>query len=348
MRQKMKNKKIIILNDTSSEPHHGCWLVMENIRKLAIKNGMEIIFTCPSGLDWKKNKDILDNIHKCDLVLVNGEGTLHHAQPVARDLITIGKYVKQNFNIPVVLMNSTYQDNGDEFAEYAKYFDLIFVRETLSQDDLINYGIASRVVPDMTFYTKFNLLKKAHKNLIGVTDSLNANESMELLELALNLKYEYLPILSFPKIKKNIRGVLSFSRFLFFRKIKGILLWTGFKFSHKITKMFYYSLSYEDYINKIADLDFLIVARYHTLCFSLKTLTPFFSLELNSFKMKGLLQDVGISKSRIVTLRNLDELSLKEFNQNEKSKISSYVNDAPSRIELMFKEIKELTYIANR
>ena len=112
--------------------------------------------------------------------------------------------------------------------------------------------------------------------------------------------------------------------------------------------MFYYSLSYEDYINKIADLDFLIVARYHTLCFSLKTLTPFFSLELNSFKMKGLLQDVGISKSRIVTLRNLDELSLKEFNQNEKAKISSYVNDAPSRIELMFKEIKELTYIANR
>ena len=156
-----KNVRIVILNDTSYESHHGCEMVIKSIKELVLKNGMEVIDTNPVGVDWQENQSLIDNISKCDLVLVNGEGTLHHAQPIARELIPIAKYVKENINIPVVLINSTYQDNGNEMAEYMKYFDLVYVRETPSKEDLEKYGLQSKVVPDMSFYVKFDLSKKS-------------------------------------------------------------------------------------------------------------------------------------------------------------------------------------------
>lgn len=338
----IKRKKVIIFNDTSSEPHHGCGLVMENIIKLLSKNKMQVICTNPTGLNWKENQAIMESIPKCDLILVNGEGTLHHAQSVAKDLISIAKYVKLNFKIPVVLINSTYQDNGDEIAEQTRYFDLIYVRETRSKDELSYYGINSEVVPDMTFYSKFDLTKKTPKNLTGVTDSVYREQSEYLFKLALRGGLEYLPILTFPKIKRNIRGMLSFLRFLIFRKCIPILCWSGYSFSHRITKMFFYTVSYEKYIKKIADQNFMVIARYHTLCFALKTLTPFLCIELNSFRMKGLLEDIGIDLRRVTNSNKFANIISKKFSLEEEKKILSYVDNAPDRIESMFSEISGL------
>lgn len=338
----MKTKKIIILNDTSNESHHGCVLVMENINKLVVKNDMQVICTNPSGVDWKKNVAILESIPRCDLILVNGEGTLHHAQPLARDLISIAKYVKQNFKIPVVLINTTYEENGDEFAEYTSYFDLIYVRENLSKNELQKYGIKSKVVPDMTFYSKFDLSKKVTQSLIGVTDSVYKNKSKELFQLALRKNYEFLPILAFPKNKKSIKGKLSFLRFMIFKKSIPLLTYFKTIFSFRIAKMLCYTCGHDNYIKKISGLDFLIVARYHALCFALKALTPFFYIESNSFKMKGLLEDIDIGYSKLLSSSNYENLIPYKFSQEEIKRISSYVNNAPDRIELMFNEISGL------
>lgn len=337
-----KTKKIIILNDTSNESHHGCVLVMENINKLLKKNNMEVICTNPSGVDWKKNISLLESIPRCDLILVNGEGTLHHAQPVARDLISIAKYVKQNYKIPVVLINTTYEENGDDFAEYTRCFDLIYVRENLSKNELKKYGINSKVVPDMTFYSKFDLSKKVNQNLIGVTDSVYINKSRELFQFALRKNYEYLPILTFPKNNRSIKEKISFMRFMIFRKSIPILLYIRAIFDYRIAKMLHYTCDYHNYIKKISDLDLLIVARYHSLCFALKTLTPFFYIESNSFKMKGLLDDIDIRFSKLLSSNNLENLIPYKFSQEELKNISSYINTAPDRIELMFSEIGRL------
>ncbi len=43
-----------------------------------------------------------------DIVIVNGEGTLHHSQKKVLDLAKAAKYASVGLNIPVVLINSTY------------------------------------------------------------------------------------------------------------------------------------------------------------------------------------------------------------------------------------------------
>jgi polysaccharide pyruvyl transferase WcaK-like protein len=335
--------KIVILNDTSYEYHHGCETVIKNIKKLALKNYMEVIDTNPVSINWKNNQSFLSNISKCDLVLVNGEGTLHHAQLTARELITVAKYVKENINIPVVLINSTYQDNSDSMAEYMKYFDLVYVRETSSKNELERYGIQSRVVPDMSFYSKFNLSNKVISSYIGVSDSVHAKLSEKLFELSLEKKYEYLPILTNPKIGLNsVKNILRFVKYGFFKRIVFLLPRLGYKPNYKATRVSYYIDDYQDYIQKISSLNFLIVARYHSLCFSLKTLTPFMAIELNSFRMSGMLEDVGIGIDRIIDGQDLSQLQINKLSKDEVDKISEYVNKAPLKIELMFNEIRKL------
>ena len=59
-----ETKKIVVLNDTSFELHHGCMQVMKNIKELALNNNMEIISTNPTGVNWKNNRSILESIPK--------------------------------------------------------------------------------------------------------------------------------------------------------------------------------------------------------------------------------------------------------------------------------------------
>ncbi len=336
-------KKAVILNDTSYESHHGCETVVKNIKQLLFKNNIKVIDTNPVGLNWKKNPSLLENIAKSDLVLVNGEGTLHHSQLIARELITIAKYVKESTNIPIVLINSTYQENNDEMAECAKLFDLIYVRETLSKDDLAQYDIQSKVVPDMTFYSQFDLSEKVVSNQVGVSDSVYIDLSEKLFELCLEKSYKYLPALTAPKIKLNsIENIVRYLKHSVFNSFKPLLYWTGYRFRHQVIRMFFYIDNYKNYIQEISSLDFLITARYHSLCFSLKTLTPFVALKSNSLKIEGMLQDVGIGKNRVLNEFNLSQLKVNEFSTDEIEKISAYVNNAPLQIESMFEEIRKL------
>lgn len=336
-------KKAVILNDTSYESHHGCETVVKNIKELLLKNNIEIIDTNPVGKNWLENKTFLENMSKVDVVIVNGEGTLHHAQPRAKELITIGKYIKDNLHIPIVLINSTYQENGDELAKYMKYFDLVFVRETLSKIELEKYDIESEVIPDMTFYSKFDLSQKNTTDKIGVTDSVYIELSQKLYEMTLNKKYEYLPALTNPKFKiDSLRNFLRLLKFKIFKIIKFILFKFDYKLTHQSIRMFHYIDGYKNYIQKLADLNFLIVARYHSLCFALKTLTPFVALKSNSHKIEGMLEDIGIGQKRIIKDNDIFNTEMKAFSDEEKTKILEYINNAPIKIENMFKQIKEL------
>ena len=49
-------KTAVILNDTSYESHHGCETVVNNIKKLLLKNKIKTIDTNPCHLNWLNNK----------------------------------------------------------------------------------------------------------------------------------------------------------------------------------------------------------------------------------------------------------------------------------------------------
>ena len=335
-------KKAVILNDTSIESHHGCEIVMSSIKKLLLINNIKTIDTNPAGVNCFNNKSFMDSMLISDIVIINGEGTLHHNQSRALELINVVKYVKEQLKIPSVLINSTYQENGSKIAEIMKFFDLIFVRESLSQKELKRYNIDSKVVPDITFYKSYDDIKKSiDREGIGFTDSVYLDKSKVLYDLSIKNNYYYLPILTskkltgfFGRIEQILRICLKLVRFF---------LWKlGFNFNHSIVRTFYYTNTYYNYINRISKLNFALIGRYHSLCFALKTFTSFYAIPSNSHKIEGLLDDIGIShESRLIDIANIN-LPFNSLNEKEVEKIKVYVNGAPLRIENMFLSIKKL------
>jgi hypothetical protein len=76
--------KILIFNDTRNY-HHGCAKVMEYLHKDLIDNGHTILNSITG------NRDLLPNVEmqfiEADMILVNGEGTMHHDASTAQQLL---------------------------------------------------------------------------------------------------------------------------------------------------------------------------------------------------------------------------------------------------------------------
>ncbi len=339
-------KTAVILNDTSFESHHGCELVIKNIKDLLLKNGIKTIATNSVGEDWRKNYSFMKNIIQSDVVVVNGEGTIHHSYPRALELCSISRYVKDNYDTPVVLINSTIQENNEEIMEYLKLFDLVFVREGASFKELENYGLFSKIVPDMSFYTEYDLSNKNETSGIGFTDSVYLHVSKELFDLSTAKKHKFLPALTNIKIRINdYSSIISSLRYNVLKFCRGIYRLMGGGLRYEYERQFYYLNKYSGYINAISSVDFLIVARFHSLCFALKTMTPFYAIKSNSHKIDAMLDDIGIGRKRIKSVNDIKASKDKnemQFDAKEKSLILNYVKDAPKRIENMFVEIKTL------
>ncbi len=333
-------KKAVILNDTSFENHHGCELVMKNIHHLLKKNNIEVIGTNPTDVDWFNNKHFVKKISKVDIVIVNGEGTLHHAQPRAKNLITIGKYVKEIFRIPIVLINTTYQDNGDYFAEYIKYFDLIYVRDKLSQIELSVYNISSKVVPDLTYYNTYNQNKENSKNRIGLTDSVDTKLSEKLYNYSTqSALYSYLPTLTNSQIRADLQSIIRYYKFYTKKLMIFLLFRLGYKLSHQSIKSLFYINNYKEYIREISGLKLIITGRYHALCFAIQTLTPFVTIKSDYHKYEGMLNDIGIGNGRIVDDIDVNYINYCKFEKYEIKMIEKYLEKAPKEIEKMFRDI---------
>ena len=338
-------KNVIILNDTSSELHHGCELVINNIKKLLLQNNMIVIGTSYCGSSFLSNRALLRKFHMTDIVIVNGEGTLHSSQPRALELMKMVEYIKKTTSVPVILINAFYHNNNSEIIKLTRLFDLIFVRTTKDKSQLCKHNINSRVVPDLTFYNKLNTDSKIDYSFISVTDGYLDSFSKKMQLFAKKKKYNFLPIRMDRRIEKfNFKSFFGFAKYHLFKKILYPIWICGAKLNYLEESRFYYTQDYNLYIKKILKSKFLITGRFHATCFALKTLTPFFFVEhgINTHKAKALLLDVGVKINRLIKYKNLNKLEINEFNSKEIKNIKKYISSAPKKIEKMFFDISKL------
>ena len=80
-------KKILLVNDTSLTLHYGCDLLMLNIFKLLKKNNIKIVNSI-----YHEETILLDQYNRkkvknSDLILINGEGTLHRNKNSNQDKV---------------------------------------------------------------------------------------------------------------------------------------------------------------------------------------------------------------------------------------------------------------------
>jgi hypothetical protein len=156
--------KILIFNDTKNY-HHGCAKVMEYLHKNLTDNGHTILNSITG------NRDMLPNVEmqfmEADMILVNGEGTMHHDAPAAQQLLAILRNAKV-LGKKTALINTVWQSMtiNDEIKDVL-FNTYISVREVRSQYAM--YETIGRKVDlhlDLSYFVDVPAQNFEHKDLV--------------------------------------------------------------------------------------------------------------------------------------------------------------------------------------
>ncbi len=137
-------KKLFLANDTADVPHAGCKAVMRSLRAaIAGVPGLTIAGTHATGT---RNIDA-PAFAEADVVLINGEGTIHHSGPRAMFLLSVIQRAKRAGK-RVLLVNALFQQYDCPQDDLLADLALLTVREPLSAAFARRYGGAPRVLLD--------------------------------------------------------------------------------------------------------------------------------------------------------------------------------------------------------
>ncbi|MFC3153101.1 polysaccharide pyruvyl transferase family protein [Litoribrevibacter euphylliae] len=154
--------KVALINDTSLFSNHfGCQLVGQVYREQFKRTGLDLTISLPKIFNIEDYKSKLDEV---DLVVVNGEGSIHHGRNP--HLLEVSK------KYPSVLLNCVYQENPRNDA--LKEFLHISARESYSALEIQQKNIKCSVVPDVIFASSFvrSFPKPNSTKDLGITDNV--------------------------------------------------------------------------------------------------------------------------------------------------------------------------------
>lgn len=158
---------VALVNDTSLYEHHfGCQLVCQTFREQFARVGLELRVSLPYQFDLD---EVRWRLAAVDLVVVNGEGTLHHQR---------GEHlVRLAAEFPAALVNTVYQDNCD-WPELAA-FRYRSARESLSAAEIRRTGAQCDVTPDLLFasQTLRSFVASEPTEEIGITDNVTKRKT---------------------------------------------------------------------------------------------------------------------------------------------------------------------------
>jgi hypothetical protein len=318
--------RAILLNDTRSEEHAGCDLVINNSLSECKRVDIQVVSTVLNSSD-----DFVQRVEyeapSFDLVLVNGEGTMHDDRQKALNIAHAAKRAKE-LGKRVILYNTVWQNNR-VLNTYLPYFDLVFCRESLSAREIVEAGCHAEIIPDMIFATHIpEELRKRDGRGIIVLDSVHRKASLRLAWLSLFRGYRYMPI-SRPGLNR-IRKRRVLHKLLCKRVVEPLL-------------------PERDLIQTLSRCDTIISPRFHGTCLAFMLLKPVVSIASNTHKIEGLYRDVGLPTNlilkpgqifRLARLRELDRM--KERYLATRTEIQAFVETAERRIAYMFERIRGL------
>ena len=269
----------LLVNDASLAGHHGSAVVTDRAVALAREAGIDLT----AGWDWPAAEAALAGDHSFDLVVVNGEGSIHHDSKAARRIATLAHKLAAR-NCPAYLINASEEANGPEVLAGLAQFRLRFMRDRASRDSLARRDITASIVPDLTLSWDDAPLAQRRGALL-VTDSSSVATTERLLALARRwsgarpvslrarppwpARGSKTRALSFP-IKRLAGGLLPLSPWSLRH---GQVLQTRADFMHVLA----------------AEASAIVCGRYHGVCLALRTGLPFLAVEGNIGKIGALL-----------------------------------------------------------
>jgi hypothetical protein len=185
---------ILLLNDTDEDgAHFGCQRVMRTIRQELRQRILGPIESLKIGTNWGKSPQALRLLDDATLVVINGEGTLHHGKRKGRWLLDAGKRPKYNCG-KVALINAHWQENPDERAKIAKSFDLHWCRDGKSAQVLSSEtGRKAHQIGDLSLFHPFAAEKTTDRHGITFSCSVYVEVAEAMAEMADATGGEHVP-----------------------------------------------------------------------------------------------------------------------------------------------------------
>lgn len=313
--------RVAVFNDTRSDGHFGCTLVMRQISRLLAEQDIEVAWFWPVGRNWHGEVDLTG----LDGIVVNGEGTLHRTaeRDRARWLCELAPFAAEA-GIPAFLINAGIHELDPESARGLAAYSGIYVRDRYSQDALKHHGIPSDVVPDLSMSAEFPAFPGQRRGVL-VTDSVLPEVTDRLRFTARLRRWRWRSLRFQKKGKLRLASCLSdLPWFLANRRDPETLpdRFAAFTASHS----------------------FVVTGRYHMVAYCLLTGTPFVAVESNTPKICSLLSDVFREHSRLVKPDCLATLNPKCFAwldvEEKEMALESYLTRCREGARAMFSHIR--------
>lgn len=291
----MRRKTYFLVNDTRYDNHHGCLTVVRNLHAAMQARGWRCTGSLPvsssvTGLARRRNE-----LKGADLILVNGEGSLHHDSRNAKRLLAICERLVSSH--PVVLLNSIWQENDPEkWHSLINRLHLVFVRDRRSQQELSKIVGSVNYAPDLTFYDYPKLEKQTGGRYL-FTDSVLSPLTEKLLQRAEgDPEIDFVTLFTDQLI--HTRGLRDWAKRIKYKVYPN--LWENFHINvpprYKTLKFAFTKT--EDLLGHLASSRGVCAARYHALCFVMQQQVPFVVIQSNSHKSESLLEEAGLPLDR--------------------------------------------------
>lgn len=259
----------LLLNDTRFENHLGCSLVVNCIEKEMYARKFTKIGQANSESDWSK----LHLKKPPTIVVLNGEGTLHHNSSRGLELLRIAIQLKSRGS-KVALINSVWEHNGNEYEDLAAEFDHVYLRESLSQAQMKSR--IAEVCPDLVF-------------------SYSYEELLDMIRFyPLQRVWKSLSNRKSPMVSDCVRTDSNEMLGEFASRYSGHMYYMGSQADHeKISQKFRLSVSNLKLQDLLTPCDVFVTGRFHAVCLAIIFKKRIVALSSNTHKIQGTIKDLG-------------------------------------------------------
>jgi polysaccharide pyruvyl transferase WcaK-like protein len=267
--------RALILNDTRNGNHLGCIIVMEQLEALCREAGLHVNAMLRFVRHFEKQ--VAHELGQCDVVIINGEGTMHHDAAGAMALMRAGAMAASR-KVPIALINTVWQDNqlANPLLAQCRW---VSARESFSQTAIAHAGTIAELVPDLTLTADPAQLFQSDLSTatggIVVLDDVRLPLSLALAHYARARGLPYFPMGARPSLRTQ-HGWLKMIRL-------GLASGWARQF-HRCQ------------IGAIASATVVVTGRFHGICLAILAGRPFVAFTSNTHKIEGLLRDADLGQ----------------------------------------------------
>lgn len=328
----------VVLGDTRDLHHHGCEAVLHQLIAGLTSAGLPPA-TVLNGVAWEPYGDVC---LRAPLVVLNGEGALHHSRPLVESALTLAEK-RRAAGLPTALVNASWFDNTPEQTRRLSAFNLVALRDGESRLAVRAAGIESLNAPDLAIRQamQWRAVRPdvCPPGVPTVSGSTHPEVTRRLRAFAEKRGWRYLPILyppAAPRPGKKSRKI--FRKYRLVRLLGPMARWLA-------------PPRYHAHLAGVPDMDSYCAAlaagggaltgRFHTVCYCMGLRVPMAALASNTRKIESILTDAGLDVSRrMVSLESL--AGIPPFTDVEAAALEQFLGAAEREYAVLFRRIRLL------